>query len=83
VRRVASAATRGKILSERYSGDAFSILMFPQFLRFPFFSCRGTDGYDDLDIVDDMSAFSVLSILFACRFVQWSAEEEVGKRGPA
>jgi hypothetical protein len=68
-RRIASAATRGKILSERYSGDAFSILMFPQFLRFPFFSCRAMDGYDDLDIVDDMSAFSVLSILFACRLV--------------
>jgi len=41
------------------------------------------DGYDDLDIVDEVSAFSVLSILFACRLVQWGAEEEVGERGLA
>ena len=32
-------------------------------LHFPFFSCRGLDGYDDLDIVDDVSTFSVLSRL--------------------
>lgn len=34
-----------------------------------FFPYRGMDKYDDLDIVDDMSAFSVLSVPFACRLV--------------
>jgi len=38
-RRVAPAATRGKFLSERYSGDAFSILLFS-----PFFSAEGWMG---------------------------------------
>jgi hypothetical protein len=65
-RRVASAAMRGKILSERYSGDAFSILFcFPNFCVFRFFFLQMDDGYDDLDIVDEVSAFSVLSVLFA------------------
>ena len=69
-RRVASAATRGKISSERYSDDAFSILFcFFDFCVFLFFPYRGMDKYDDLDIVDDMSAFSVLSVPFACRLV--------------
>ena len=43
-RRVASAATRGKFLSERYSGDAFSILLF-RFYCFPlFFYAEGWMG---------------------------------------
>lgn len=69
-RRVASAAARGKISSERYSDDAFSILFcFFDFCVFRFFPYRRMDKYDDLDIVDDMSAFSVLSVPFACRLV--------------